>query len=362
MPVGGAGGVQKVVANLVNGLVSMGWLVDVICADAHEGLPGLANSIRVLDMGIVASHGDLKLIKGFRRIKVVLRAESYDALITAPGFSGQVGVLACSGLATKVVVMVDNKLSLLSGLGFMHGLQLKSAQLLYPKAAAVVAAHDSALSDLRSLLPSSCKAELMRIYHPLIPGNVEELAKKDTLAPLPVDRAVVVAAGRLVEEKDFPTLLRAFALVRDKKIAQLVILGDGTLRSVLQKLADDLSIGDSVRFEGMVPNVYSYFSRSSVFVLSSKREAFGNVLIEALACGVPCVATRCSSGGPQEILANGEYGRLVDIGDYEAMAEAILKSIDEKSIDPDVLKGRGADFTCEQSTEGYSALLKRVIK
>lgn len=363
-PVAGSGGVQKIVVNLVNGLVSEGWPIDVICADAHEGLPELDARARLLDMGVLSTHGDLKLIKGFQKIRSTIHRGDYSALVTVPGFAGQIGILACFGLSTKVVVMVDNKLSLLKELGGMHGIQLKSAKLLYPKADAIVAAHDSALADLKSILPAGGKATQVRIYHPLIPENVAELSELDPKYPIPDDRPVVVAAGRLVDEKDFPTLLRAFAMVRHKEPAELVILGDGPLRDQLTMLARELGVSGFVRFDGMVDNVYSYYSRSSVFVLSSKREAFGNVLIEALASGTPCVATRCASGGPQEILADGKYGSLVEIGDAEGMAEAILHYLEDltaSGMESDNLVNRSLDFTIKQSALRYSSLIERLV-
>lgn len=365
MPVAGSGGVQKVITNLVNGLASIGWLVDVVCADARGGLNGLDSSANIIDLGVSSTHGDLKLIKGMGKVRAAMRERDYDALVTAPGFAGQIGIIACRGLSTKVVVMVDNKLSLLRELGGLHRLQLKSAQILYPKASVVVAAHDSALADLDRVLPANRKAELVRIYHPLIPGNVTELAKEEPLVPLPGDCPVIVGAGRLVEEKDFATLLRAFAIVRSRRSAELILLGDGPLRGDLERLAGELGIAGNVRFAGMVDNVYAYFSRSSVFVLSSKREAFGNVLIEALACGAPCVATRCASGGPQEILADGEYGRLVEIGDVEGIAEAIDRTLDDSANGyclASNLVDRSFEFTVARSTSQYSSLLGGLLK
>ena len=363
-PVAGSGGVQKIVVNLVNGLVSEGWPIDVICADAHEGLPELDARARLLDMGVLSTHGDLKLIKGFQKIRSTIHRGDYSALVTVPGFAGQIGILACLGLSTRVVVMADNKLSLLKELGGMHGLQLKTAQLLYPKADAVVAAHNSALADLKRMLPAGGKAVQVRIYHPLIPEDVVELSEIEPKNPIRDDQQIVVAAGRLVDEKDFPTLLRAFALVRQRQPAELIILGDGPLRNQLTALARKLGIFEFVRFEGMVNNVYSYFSRSSVFVLSSKREAFGNVLIEALASGTPCVATSCASGGPQEILADGKYGSLVEIGDVQGMAEAItqcLEGFNAGGKDSGILVNRSIDFTIRQSALQYSSLIERLV-
>lgn len=365
MPVAGSGGVQKVVTNLVNGLVSIGWLVDVVCADARGGLKGLDSGANIIDLDVPSTHGDLKLIKGMGKVRAAMREGGYDALVTAPGFAGQIGIIACRGLSTKVIVMVDNKLSLLRELGGLHRLQLKSAQILYPKANVVVAAHDSALADLERVLPSNRMAELVRIYHPLIPGNVTELAKEEPLVPPPSDCPVIIGAGRLVEEKDFATLLRAFAIVRSRRSAELILLGDGPLRGDLERLAGELGIAGNVRFAGMVDNVYAYFSRSSVFVLSSKREAFGNVLIEALACGTPCIATRCASGGPQEILADGEYGSLVEIRDVEGMAAAISRTLDLSASGlcrTNNLVDRSLEFTVARSASQYSSLLGGLLK
>lgn len=125
MPVAGSGGVQKVVTNLVNGLVSIGWLVDVVCADARGGLNGLDSGANIIDLGVSSTHGDLKLIKGMGKVRAAMREGGYDALITAPGFAGQIGIIACRGLSTKVIVMVDNKLSLLRELGSLHRLQFR---------------------------------------------------------------------------------------------------------------------------------------------------------------------------------------------------------------------------------------------
>ena len=358
-PVGGVGGVQKVITNLVNGLTTKGWLIDVICADGKDGLPGLDPDVSLVDLGVAKSHGDLKLILGYRSISRQIRSAGYSAIITAPGFAGQIGILATRGTTTKIVVMADNKISLLKELDAMHRVQFELARVLYPKADAVVAAHDSAMKDLQGVLPEG-NAQLERIYHPLIPDNVESLMRAEPEITLPEGLPIIVAAGRLVEEKDFDTLLKSFSIVHSKIACRLVILGDGPLRESLVNHTARLGVGDDVVFAGRVNNVYSIFARSSVFVLSSKREAFGNVLIEALSCGLPCVATRCDSGGPQEILDNGKYGLLVSIGDTEGLADSLLKLIAQSDIDYASLSARGKVFSCDSSVNNYSALLERL--
>src|SRR5262249_43075680 len=136
---------------------------------------------------------------------------------------------------------------------------------------------------------------------------------------------VVLGAGRLHAQKDFPTLLRAFAQVRAKREARLMILGEAKCaeyRTELMALAAQLGIADDVMLPGFVANPFAYMARAAVFVLSSAWEGLPTVLIEALASGCPVVSTACPSG-PREILENGKYGPLVPVGDDTALANAI---------------------------------------
>src|SRR5690606_21887962 len=131
--------------------------------------------------------------------------------------------------------------------------------------------------------------------------NVKSAAPLDHHWFAPDAPPVVVAAGRLGPEKDFPTLIRAFALVRARRPVRLAILGEGGQRRALQALIDELECGNDIQLPGFQSNPYAWMSRAGVFVLSSRWEGFGNVLVEAMACGAPVVSTACPSG-PEEIL------------------------------------------------------------
>jgi len=137
---------------------------------------------------------------------------------------------------------------------------------------------------------------------------------------------VVVAAGKLKPQKDFPTLLRAFARVESPRPARLVVLGEGDEREALLALAATLGIADRVDLPGQVENPLAFFVRADLFVLSSAWEGLPNVLLEALACGCPVVSTDCPSG-PAEILKGSGAGRLVPVGDVAAMARAIEREL-----------------------------------
>lgn len=165
---------------------------------------------------------------------------------------------------------------------------------------------------------------------------------------------VVLGAGRLVEQKDFPTLLRAFALVREREPARLVILGEGEERERLEGLAASLGLSGEVDFPGFVENPYAYLARAAVLALSSRWEGLPTILIAALACGCPVVSTDCPFG-PSEILEDGAWGRLVPVGDPAALADALVATLREPPS-REGLRERGRSFSVERAALEYARL------
>jgi len=161
--------------------------------------------------------------------------------------------------------------------------------------------------------------------------------------------------GRLTRQKDFPTLIRAFAVVRSQSSCRLMILGEGQDRSKLKRLTEVLGIQDDVDFPGFVANPYRFLSRAKLFVLSSVWEGSPNALSEAMALGVPVVATDCPSG-PREILQGGLYGPLVPMGDVDALAEAMRATL-ANPPDKVFLKLAVTDYTAEISSRRYLEVL-----
>jgi glycosyltransferase involved in cell wall biosynthesis len=168
---------------------------------------------------------------------------------------------------------------------------------------------------------------------------------------MPGSPPVVLGAGRLEAQKDFPTLLKAFARVRAVREARLILLGEGKDRPLLEALAQDLRVAENVELPGFVENPFAYMARATVFVLSSTYEGLPGVLIQAMACGCPVVSTDCPSG-PAEILAGGAYGPLAPVGDDRALAQAILAQLDAP-VDRERLCARAALFSVEHAVERY---------
>lgn len=168
---------------------------------------------------------------------------------------------------------------------------------------------------------------------------------------------VLVAVGRLARQKDYPTLLRAFAELRKERLVRLAILGSGNDRMVarLEDLAKDLGVASDVAFLGFKPNPLPYIARADLLVLSSRWEGLPNVLIEALACGTPVVSTDCPSG-PAEILQEGRYGRLVPVGDAHALAKAMAQTLDYPP-DREKLRERARAFDETCAIKSYQNIL-----
>jgi glycosyltransferase involved in cell wall biosynthesis len=175
---------------------------------------------------------------------------------------------------------------------------------------------------------------------------------------------VIVAAGRLVWQKGFDTLLRAFRTVRAARDdARLIILGTGPLAEELLAVRDALGLRASVAFPGFDPNPYRYYARAACLVVSSHYEGFGNVIVEAMACGTPVVSTRCPTG-PEDIITDDVNGLLVPVDDERAMAEALVRLLDDRPLAERLgraAKTRALDFSAGRVAEAYASFLEQIV-
>lgn len=177
---------------------------------------------------------------------------------------------------------------------------------------------------------------------------VEDFKGVDPSVPL------VIAVGSLSERKDFGTLIRAFALVSSQRDVQLLILGEGSQRPMLESMARELEVTNKIHFPGFDQNPYKWIKMSSVFVSSSTGEGFPNVLAEALSLGRQIVATDCP-GDTSRLLESGKWGRLVPVGDHSAMATEIMAALDFPLSN--VGTARAADFSPSRNAHEYVRIL-----
>lgn len=239
----------------------------------------------------------------------------------------------------------------------------------YLAADAVIAVSKGVADDLAAHFGIP-RGRITVVHNPVVSRELRYKAASEVDHPWFVSGAppVVLGVGRLAATKDYPTLIRAFARLRRVRDARLLILGAGkdagqTARycAELMGLAAELGVSRDVALPGFVANPFPYMARAAVFVLSSRWEGFGNVLVEALACGCPVVSTDCPNG-PAEILDRGRYGPLVPVGDDAALADAICRVLDAPPPREE-LTGRAELFTVERAVDRYIELLfERAIR
>lgn len=277
-----------------------------------------------------------------------------DALLTAKDHAAKVAVIArrLSGLDTRVVVKVTNTLSeTLRRKG-----KRRMARWLYPWADGIIAISHGVKEDMVTQLgmdPESIRV----IYNPMVTADMAERAIQPAGHRwLDTDHIpVVMAAGRLTPQKDFVTLLRAFALLREERPCRLVILGEGPERPALEALSMELGIDADLLLAGYQADPLPWMAGAAVFALSSRYEGLGNVLVEAMAVGTTVVSTDCPSG-PAEILENGRYGALVKVGDHQALAHAVADALD-RPMPREQLEQGAQRFRSDRISEQYLAML-----
>lgn len=349
------GGAERVCLHLAREFLARGYAVDVLLMTARgELLAELPDQVRVVDFAASRLRGVLLPLRRY------LHAERPAALLALMWPITVIALLASmtTRAGTRIVVSDHNVVSL-SGTasGPVSRWLLKiTMRWLYPRADAIVAVSHGVADDMAAHtgLPARLIAS---IHNPATRGSLP--------VPLPSDDAVggwrqpgyqrVITVGTLKPEKDQRTLLAAFAKLRKRIPVKLLILGEGSLRADLERYAQELGVAADVSLPGFAPDPYPYYLAADLFVLSSTEEGFGNVLVEAMECGLPVVSTDCVAG-PSEILDRGRHGRLVPVGDSDALAAAMQAALEEPP-DREALRARAQDFSIARSAQQYLTLL-----
>lgn len=347
------GGAERMMLHLAIGLAGRGYDVDMVLVNAEGGfVDEVPDSVEVVDLNA------RRVLTSLPGLISYLRKRDPDVLLSTITPTNVVATWATMfpGIDTHHVVRVarpESTAAKVQDNTWKERLTARLARRMYHRADSVVAISEGVATDLREFAGIE---NVTVIYNPVLTDEVYQLGKESPNHPwFNEDYPIVIGVGRLVDQKDFSTLIEAFAYVHEKSDARLIIFGEGDKRSELEGLIDKYRLREVVDLPGFTDNPYVYMANSDVFVNSAKHEGFGNVIVEAMAFGTTIVATDCP-GAPAEILEGGKYGQLVPVGSHESMAEAILNSI-KKPTDPANLKNRAKMFDLDKSLDNYEVIL-----
>ncbi|WP_096156571.1 glycosyltransferase [Bacillus sp. FJAT-45066] len=308
-----------------------------------------------------------RLSRSIFKLAKIIREQDIDLVFSTIPRVNTIAILATKLSRTKAKCVVREADNL--GGTFKADMQLLGFGLAYKLADQVVSLSEGVKENLVKKYKVKAN-DIEVIYNPVDISNINQQLENNDM-PLEhkqiynTNDKVIVTAGRLVEQKDQKTLLNAFAKVNDKIKSKLIILGEGPLKGQLVNQAMKLNIEQRVHFIGFQKNPYIYFQQADLFVLSSKHEGFSHVVAEALATGVPVVSTDCKSG-PKEVLSNGAYGQLCEVGNSDELADKMLMvlCLENESVQEIISNGykRANDFDARKISKEYEKVFLNTLE
>jgi len=354
IPTLGPGGAERVMTLLAANLAARGHEVALLTL-GPTGADFFAVDARVqrIGLGLMTDspsmlHGlraNVQRVRALRRIVAGIKPHAVLSFMTSTNI---LTLLACAGLHTRVVV--SERIDPHSHREATTWMALR--HITYRYADAVAVQTESAARWFRKRLGRLPPVAVVPNPVAVVAGCCKSSAQ--------VPKPFVLAAGRLVHQKGFDVLIRAFAVAaHDCPDLRLAIAGEGPQAGLLRELVTELKLNDRVMFLGIVSGLQALMHEADVFVLSSRYEGFPNVLLEALACGLPVIATDCP-GGPREILHDGEFGLLVPCEDPIALGAALRRMATDARLRTE-LSARAPRATAKYTVDGVVARWEQLL-
>jgi len=356
----GFGGAERVFLSVANELATkhqceIHFIVDSIGVGNTESLV-IEKGFKLLSLDC---NNTLKTIQPLKRY---IDKERPDILISAYTDTNFAAIVSTKIANHKIKIIVSEHASLKEH--WQYSSLIRRAKLfLYVKFVYRLADHVLAVSAgvASQLSKIGLPIKKLSYIHNPVRFNIQPKAKR---VEGKSESLVVLAVGRITKQKDYLTLIKAFQLLTKTINARLVIVGGVHDHVEKQKLDDFVAsnqLEDIIEFIGFTESVEQYYQKADVFVLSSAWEGFGNVIVEALAFGLPVVSTDCNHG-PAEILVKGRYGKLVPVGNYHAMAYAMSDVLNNNLFDPTKQVERAKQFSEAKIAESYYSLFNEILK
>ncbi|MGQ9659179.1 MAG: glycosyltransferase [Thermochromatium sp.] len=347
----GHSGVDRLARHLLPALVRRGYRVDLLKVRKHgPHLEHCDPAPRIVDLG--TTHTLLALpavVRYLRRERPTVMLSDKDRVNRLA-----LAARALAGTPTRLILRsgITISVDLASRGALERWVQRQSMRHLYRFADRVLVPSLGAADDMAAYTGLE-RARIRAVPSPVVPSPLFEASLPIPDHPwyAPEQPPLILSVGELCGRKDFATLLRAFARLRARRPARLMILGEGRHRERLLALAKSLGVEDDFALPGFVPQPYAYMAHAALFAFSSRWEGLPFAVVEALAVGTPVVSTDCPSG-PREILDGGRYGPLVPVGDDVALAEAMRTTLADP-LPRAMLQQAARRFEIETATSAY---------
>lgn len=353
------GGAERTVINIMNNLDKNKYeLILVLGTDKNDDYKGLLNNnikIKILN--------SKKLRYSLFKLRRMIIDENPDLLFSTIN-SNNIMMILSKLLTFKKIPVIVREANNRTASGKVTILNKNITRILYNNfASAVVALSNGVKEDLTENF-SINKEKISVIYNPIEVEKIKDMSsEKIEDLEFAGEQKVIVSVGRLVEQKNFPLLFNAFKKVKESIDCKLVIVGKGHLEQSLKNLSEELGVFDDVIFLGFKENPYKYMKMADVFVLSSKWEGFGHVIVEAMATGTPVISTDCKSG-PSEIIEDNKYGVLVPVENPRILAEKMVELLNNDSLREKYIElgyERAQHFKASEITKEYEKIFDEII-
>jgi len=353
------GGAERVMAYVCRGLDRSRFSVTLALGRRRgPNLPMIPPDVEVIELGADSGRAAVGPLVG------LLRQRRFDVCLSMVQMNPAIMIArALARAPLPIVLSARNHYSRsLATEARFRSVKWLAVRALYPFADKLICVSEGVRDDLVERFGVPLDRTVV-IHNPVEIDRIRELAREDPGDPwLAADATVpvAVAVGKLMDAKGYPDMLRAFRAIRSRTAARLLILGEGPLRADIERRLGSLGLVDDVRLLGFRDNPYAYVARATLMLHAALYEGFPNVLVEAMACGIPVVATDCPSG-PSEIITDGRDGFLVAVGDADTLAERALALLGDAGLRravADAASRRVQEFAAPRVVARYAMVLE----
>ncbi len=346
----GAGGAERVFINLCNSYIDENKIWLIVDSKSNFFYSDLDDRVNIIEIG----NGNIfnKII----RFKKAIKRINPNSVISTLYLPNIINAIVGKILYRKYKVILRQAAPLI----YKNKKSIKSKvsdyilKLSFSYADTVIANSEGTKTSLvENGIIKNRQTNIKVIYNPIISEKIYQKAEESFVDNEILKNPYILSVGRLEASKNIEHLIKSFGLVVNDIDHNLIIIGEGSHKDKLKKLVKQLNIEDRVIFKGLVENPFKYYKNAKLFVLTSIKEGFGNVLVEAMAFGLPIISTNCI-GAPNEILGNGRYGHIIEVNNVEQLSSAIIRSISEDRFDKsDQIKKRAEDFSIDLIADKY---------